>query len=47
MLDRMVGDRFRRLLNLGQADPLYIARRNLAELGIECNPNAHNREFWQ
>jgi leucyl aminopeptidase (aminopeptidase T) len=39
-----VGDKFRRLLNLGSDDPLYIARRNLAELGIGCNPNARNPE---
>lgn len=37
-----VGDRFRRLLNLDRDDPLYVARRNLAELGIGCNPNARN-----
>jgi leucyl aminopeptidase (aminopeptidase T) len=35
-----VGDEFRRLLNLGSNDPLYKARRNLAELGIGTNPNA-------
>jgi leucyl aminopeptidase (aminopeptidase T) len=35
-----VGDRFRGLLNLASDDPLYKARRNLAELGIGANPNA-------
>jgi leucyl aminopeptidase (aminopeptidase T) len=35
-----VGDKFRGLLNLGSDDPLYKARRNLAELGIGTNPNA-------
>jgi leucyl aminopeptidase (aminopeptidase T) len=36
-----VGDRFRDLLRPGYDDPLYTARRNLAELGIGTNPNAH------
>lgn len=40
----IVGDKFRHQLNLGNDDPLYIARRNLAELGIGCNPNARNPE---
>ena len=35
-----VGDRFRRLLDLGSDDPVCQARRNLAELGIGTNPNA-------
>ncbi len=35
-----VGDRFRELLSLGSDEPLYRARRNLAELGIGTNPNA-------
>jgi leucyl aminopeptidase (aminopeptidase T) len=35
-----IGDRFRGLLKLGDDDPLYQARRNLAELGIGTNPNA-------
>ncbi len=35
-----VGDRFRRLLDLGRDDPVCRARRNLAELGIGTNPNA-------
>jgi leucyl aminopeptidase (aminopeptidase T) len=35
-----VGDKFRGLFNLGNDDPLYKARRNLAELGIGTNPNA-------
>jgi leucyl aminopeptidase (aminopeptidase T) len=35
-----VGDEFRALLRPGDADPLYRARRNLAELGIGTNPNA-------
>jgi aminopeptidase len=35
-----VGDKFRELLNLGDDDPMYVARRNLAELGIGANPNA-------
>ncbi|UCC88414.1 MAG: hypothetical protein JSV81_03645 [Anaerolineales bacterium] len=35
-----VGDRFRGLFNLGSDDPLYRARRNLAELGVGTNPNA-------
>lgn len=35
-----VGDKFRRLLKTGDDEPVYRARRNLAELGIGCNPNA-------
>jgi aminopeptidase len=35
-----VGDKFRGLLKLGEDDPVYKARRNLAELGIGTNPNA-------
>ncbi len=35
-----VGEKFRGLLNLGSDDPIHIARRNLAELGIGTNPNA-------
>lgn len=35
-----VGDNFRGLLNLGEDDPVYKSRRNLAELGIGTNPNA-------
>lgn len=35
-----VGDRFRQLLDLDSDDPLHLARRNLAELGIGTNPNA-------
>jgi leucyl aminopeptidase (aminopeptidase T) len=35
-----VGDKFRGLLKLEDDDPLYQARRNLAELGIGTNPNA-------
>lgn len=35
-----VGDKFRRLLDFASDDPSVIARRNLAELGIGCNPNA-------
>ncbi len=35
-----VGDELRRLLDPGSDEPLYRARRNLAELGIGCNPNA-------
>lgn len=35
-----VGDSFRQLLKLDNDDPLYKARRNLAELGIGTNPNA-------
>lgn len=37
-----VGDEIRRALNLGSQDAQYLARRNLAELGIGCNPNARN-----
>jgi leucyl aminopeptidase (aminopeptidase T) len=36
-----VGDRFRELLRLEEDDPICRARRNLAELGIGTNPNAH------
>lgn len=36
----VVGDEFRRLLNPDSDEPLYRARRNLAELGIGANPNA-------
>jgi leucyl aminopeptidase (aminopeptidase T) len=35
-----IGDEFRRMLNLGSHEPIYRARRNLAELGIGTNPNA-------
>jgi leucyl aminopeptidase (aminopeptidase T) len=35
-----IGDRFRGLLKLGEDDPIYRVRRNLAELGIGTNPNA-------
>jgi len=35
-----VGDEFHELLQLGSDDPVYQARRNLAELGIGTNPNA-------
>jgi len=35
-----VGDKFRGLLKLGDEDPVYKARRNLAELGVGTNPNA-------
>lgn len=35
-----VGDESRQLLQLGSDDPVYKARRNLAELGIGTNPNA-------
>ncbi len=35
-----VGDHFRALINLGSDDPLHLARRNLAELGVGTNPNA-------
>lgn len=35
-----VGDQFRELLKLGHDDPVFKARRNLAELGIGTNPNA-------
>jgi leucyl aminopeptidase (aminopeptidase T) len=35
-----VGDEFRRLFRLDSDDPVYRARRNLAELGIGTNPNA-------
>jgi leucyl aminopeptidase (aminopeptidase T) len=35
-----VGDKFRQLLNLSSDDPVYLSRRNLAELGVGTNPNA-------
>lgn len=35
-----LGDRFRQKLRLDSVDPLYLTRRNLAELGIGTNPNA-------
>jgi leucyl aminopeptidase (aminopeptidase T) len=35
-----VGDNFRDLLRLDSCDLQYLSRRNLAELGIGCNPNA-------
>jgi leucyl aminopeptidase (aminopeptidase T) len=35
-----VGDKFRGLFNLDSDDPLYVARRNMAELGVGTNPNA-------
>jgi leucyl aminopeptidase (aminopeptidase T) len=35
-----VGSNFRNLLRLDSSDPQYLSRRNLAELGIGCNPNA-------
>jgi leucyl aminopeptidase (aminopeptidase T) len=35
-----VGDGLRRLLDLTRDEPAYRARRNLAELGIGCNPKA-------
>ena len=35
-----VGDHFRGLLALASGDPAYVARRNLAELGVGTNPNA-------
>jgi len=34
------GDEFRRMLNFESGNPNYLARRNLAELGIGTNPNA-------
>ena len=34
------GQTFREALQLESNEPLYKARRNLAELGIGCNPNA-------
>jgi len=37
----VVGDEFRRLLDLSSDDPVCKARRTLAELGIGTNPNAH------
>lgn len=39
-----VGDRFRALFSLDSNDPLYKARRNLAELGIGTNPNARKAD---
>jgi len=39
-----VGDKFRGLLKLGEDDPVYRARRNLAELGIGTNPNARKAD---
>ena len=39
-----VGDHFRQMLNLGSDDPLYVARRNLAELGVGTNPNARKAD---
>lgn len=39
-----VGDKFRAMLKLGDDDPLYQARRNLAELGIGTNPNARKAD---
>ncbi|NPA91653.1 MAG: aminopeptidase [Chloroflexi bacterium] len=35
-----VGEMFRELLRIGDDDPVYRARRNLAEIGIGTNPNA-------
>lgn len=35
-----VGDHFRKLFKLGSEEPLFRARRNLAELGVGTNPNA-------
>ncbi|MCL6431448.1 MAG: aminopeptidase [Anaerolineae bacterium] len=35
-----VGEELRGLLSLGSDEPVLRARRNLAELGIGCNPNA-------
>lgn len=39
-----VGDHFRQMLKLGSDNPLYVARRNLAELGIGTNPNARRAD---
>ena len=36
-----VGNQFRQMLNFGSDDLQYKTRRNLAELGIGTNPNAH------
>jgi len=36
----VVGDHLRQLLKFDDDRPIYKARRNLAELGIGCNPNA-------
>jgi leucyl aminopeptidase (aminopeptidase T) len=36
----LVGDRLRQKLSLNSDAPLYLARRNLAEMGIGTNPNA-------
>ena len=35
-----VGEQFRKLLKFESDEPLYRARRNLAELGVGTNPNA-------
>ncbi len=35
-----VGDKFKKLLQLESEEEIYVARRNLAELGIGTNPNA-------
>lgn len=35
-----IGDELRRQLSPGSDEPAHRARRNLAELGIGCNPNA-------
>jgi leucyl aminopeptidase (aminopeptidase T) len=35
-----VGESLRQALRLESDEPLYKARRNLAELGVGCNPNA-------
>ncbi len=35
-----VGDEYRRLLDLSSDDPVHLARRNLAELGVGTNPQA-------
>jgi leucyl aminopeptidase (aminopeptidase T) len=39
-----VGEVFRRALNFASSEPVYLARRNLAEIGIGCNPNAHRAD---
>lgn len=36
----VVGEELRAFLHLGDDSPLYVARRNLAELGVGTNPNA-------
>lgn len=36
-----VGEEFRQLFQFGNDDPAFKARRNLAELGVGTNPNAH------